>query len=83
MNEYTLTEFTSKKKIINVSSSESVLYDVLLEIYQNNLEVMFDAKGNSKGFISIFVNAQQLFSILNVTLKNHDEIHIITSISGG
>lgn len=83
MKEYRLIEFTSQKNIRQVISTKTNLYDFLLDIYQDRLRVLFDEQGQSKGFISIFLNSQQLFSIMNVNLNNHDEIQIISSISGG
>lgn len=83
MNKYHLIEFSSQKNIRQVISAKSNLYDFLLDIYQDRLSTLFDEHGQSKGFISIFLNAQQLFSILNVHLNNNDEIQIISSISGG
>lgn len=83
MNEYTLIEFTSKKKILKICSSKSNLYEVLTDLYGSKMAVLFDENGKSKGFVSIFVNSRQLFLIKDITLKNHDEIHILTSISGG
>lgn len=83
MNEYQLVEFSSKKETKKIVSDKSKLYEVLFDLYQNKLEVMFDKNGKSKGFVSIFVNSHQLFSIRDITLKNNDEIQIVTSISGG
>ncbi len=83
MYEYQFIEFTSKKKIEKIFSDKSNLYEVLADLYQNKMEAMFDKNGKSKGFISIFVNCNQLFSTQDITLKNHDEIQIVTSISGG
>ena len=83
MNEYTLIEFTSTKKIQKICSAKSKLDEVLADLYENKMDVLFDENGKSKGFVSIFVNSHQLFMIKDITLKNHDEIHILTSISGG
>lgn len=83
MNEYQFIEFTSKKKTEKIFSDKCDLTQVLTDIYKNKMEIMFDKNGKSQGFISIFVNSLQLFSIKNITLKNHDEIQIVTSISGG
>lgn len=83
MNEYQFIEFTSKKKIMKIFSAKSKLYEVLSDLYKHKMEVLFDENGKSNGFVSIFVNSQQLFSIQDITLNNHDEIQLITSLSGG
>jgi|GEM_PF-4353846 len=83
MNEYQLIEFTSKKKIQRIVSDKSNLYEVLTDLYLDKMEGLFDKNGKSKGFVSIFLNSRQLFSIRDITLKDYDEIQIVTSISGG
>ncbi|HAT9624947.1 TPA: MoaD/ThiS family protein, partial [Legionella pneumophila subsp. pneumophila] len=42
-----------------------------------------DDSGCSKGYISVFVNSEQISSIKDITLKPNDEVCIVTSISGG
>lgn len=83
MNKYKLIEFTSEKKITHIYSPKNKLSEVLSDFYKNKINSMFDIDGTSKGFISIFINSKQLFSIQGINLNNDDEIQIVTSISGG
>lgn len=83
MHEYQLIEFNSDRKQIQLVSDKSNLQQVLAEFYKENFEKMFDANGCSKGYISVFVNSQQISSIKDINLNPNDEVCIVTSISGG
>ncbi|OGV41591.1 MAG: hypothetical protein A3F46_10740 [Legionellales bacterium RIFCSPHIGHO2_12_FULL_42_9] len=84
MNEYQVTEFAAQKKMTTIHSTETNLYKVLADFYHDKINSLFDDKtGQAKGFISIFVNSQQLLSIQGVCLNHRDEIQIVTSIAGG
>lgn len=83
MNEYKLIEFTAQKKITIIQSKSTKLDEILANFYQHKINALFDETGNTKGFIAIFVNARQLSSINNITIKHGDEIKIVTSIAGG
>lgn len=84
MYEYQLIEFTAQKKITTIHSDKTDLYAVLAEVYKDKINFLFDDEtGQVKGFISIFVNSQQLDSIQDVTIKHCDQIQIVTSIAGG
>ncbi|HHT9896710.1 TPA: MoaD/ThiS family protein, partial [Legionella pneumophila] len=81
--EYQLIEFNSDRKKIQLVSNKSNLQQVLTEFYKENFEKMFDEWGCSKGYISVFINSDQISSIKDITLNPNDEICIVTSISGG
>lgn len=83
MNEYRLIEFNSEKKESKVVTNNTKLQQILVDFYKDKLDRMFDENGNSRGFISIFINSKQISSIKDITLNNHDEISVVTSISGG
>lgn len=83
MHEYQLIEFNSDRKQIQLVSSKSNLQQVLAEFYKENFEKMFDGSGCSKGYISVFVNSEQISSIKDIILNPNDEVCIVTSISGG
>ena len=83
MYNYQLIEFSSYKKIHTVTTDTTILEDVLSEAYGNRIESMFNDNGESKGYVSLFINSKQISSIKNITLDPHDEICIVTSISGG
>lgn len=83
MYEYQLIEFNSDRKEIQLVSNKSNLKQVLTEFYKENFEMMFDEGGCSKGYISVFVNSEQISSIKDITLNPNDEVCIVTSISGG
>ncbi|PWY54743.1 molybdopterin converting factor 2 (subunit 1) [Legionella qingyii] len=83
MHEYQLIEFNSDRKQIQLVSSKSNLQQVLAEFYKENFEKMFDDSGCSKGYISVFVNSEQISSIKDIILNPNDEVCIVTSISGG
>lgn len=83
MNEYRLIEFNSEKKESKVVTNNTKLQQILVDFYKDKLDRMFDENGNSRGFISIFINSKQISSIKNITLNNYDEICVVTSISGG
>ncbi|AOW53826.1 TPA: MoaD/ThiS family protein [Legionella pneumophila] len=83
MHEYQLIEFSSSKKEIQLVSNQSNLQQVLLELYKEKFEKMFDEDGCSKGYISVFVNSKQITSVKEIALNPNDEICIVTSISGG
>lgn len=83
MHEYQLIEFNSDRKQIQLVSSKSNLQQVLAEFYKENFEKMFDDCGYSKGYISVFVNSEQISSIKDIILNPNDEVCIVTSISGG
>lgn len=83
MYSYLFTEFTSSQKINQIRSNKTNLLDVLTEIYGNKIEKMFNLDGESKGYISVFVNSKQITSVKETTLNPNDEICIVTSISGG
>lgn len=83
MYKYQLVEFTSSKRIEEIRTNKVNLTDVLYEVYSNKIETMFNNNGESKGYISIFVNENQITSIKEVVLNPNDEICIVTSISGG
>lgn len=81
--KYQLVEFTSSKRMEEIRTTKFKLAEVLFEIYSNKIETMFDDNGVSKGYISVFVNANLIWSIKDVVLNPKDEICIVTSISGG
>ncbi|MBN9228058.1 MULTISPECIES: MoaD/ThiS family protein [Legionella] len=83
MHEYQLIEFNSDRKKIQLVSNKSNLQQVLAEFYKENLEKMFDENGCSKGYISVFVNSEQISSIKEIILSPNDEVCIVSSISGG
>lgn len=83
MHKYQLIEFNSDRKQIQLVSNKLNLQQVLAEFYKENFEKMFDVSGCSKGYISVFVNSEQISSIKDITLKPNDEVCIVTSISGG
>ena len=83
MHEYQLIEFNSDRKKIQLVSNKSNLQQVLAEFYKENLEKMFDENGCSKGYISVFVNSEQISSIKEIILSPSDEVCIVSSISGG
>lgn len=83
MYEYQLIEFNSERKEIPLISNQSNLQEVLTEFYKEKFEKMFEEDGCLKGYISVFVNSKQLSSIKDITLSPHDEVCIVTSISGG
>ena len=83
MHEYQLIEFNSDRKKIQLVSNKSNLQQVLAEFYKENLEKMFDENGYSKGYISVFVNSEQISSIKEIILSPNDEVCIVSSISGG
>ncbi|HAT5053024.1 TPA: MoaD/ThiS family protein, partial [Legionella pneumophila] len=78
-----LIEFNSDRKKIQLVSNKSNLQQVLTEFYKENFEKMFDEGGCLKGYISVFVNSEQISSIKDIILNPNDEICIVTSISGG
>ncbi|HHD4620503.1 MoaD/ThiS family protein [Legionella pneumophila serogroup 1] len=83
MHEYQLIEFNSDRKKNQLVSNKSNLQQVLAEFYKENLEKMFDENGYSKGYISVFVNSEQISSIKEIILSPNDEVCIVSSISGG
>lgn len=83
MYEYQLVEFASSKRIEQIRTNKSNLSDVLSEFYGDKMVNLFHDNGESKGFISVFVNTNQISSIKDVVLNSHDEICIVSSISGG
>ena len=83
MHEYQLIEFNSDRKKIQLVSNKSNLQQVLAEFYKENLEKMFDENGCSKGYISVFVNSEQISSIKEIILSPNDEVCIVSSIPGG
>lgn len=83
MYVYQLVEFTSSKRREQIKTNKNILFDVLSDFYGNKVERMFHDNGNSRGFISVFVNKNQILSIKDVVLNPCDEICIVSSISGG
>lgn len=83
MYHYHLIEFTSCKKIQTIRSNKTILEDVLSEVYGDKIESMYKDTGELKGFVSVFINSKQIFSIKEITLNDQDEICVVTSISGG
>ncbi|AUH74224.1 MoaD/ThiS family protein [Legionella sainthelensi] len=83
MHEYQLIEFSYDRKQFKVVSDKSNLKQVLAEFYKENFEKMFEENGCSKGYISVFVNSEQISSIKEISLSPNDEVCIVTSISGG
>jgi sulfur-carrier protein len=83
MHEYQLIEFSYDRKQFKVISDKSNLQQVLAEFYKENFEKMFEENGCSKGYISVFVNSEQISSIKEISLSPNDEVCIVTSISGG
>lgn len=83
MNEYRLIEYTSEKKTHIIKTNSLSLHEVLFSFYKDKFDMLFDEQGHSRGYFSLFINNQQVSSILDITLDNKDEISVISSISGG
>lgn len=83
MYGYELIEFGSEKTTFHISSSSCVLEEVLTEFYKDKLDKIVDERGHPRGFVSIFVNANQITSIKTSRLQQHDAIVILSSIAGG
>ena len=83
MYKYRLIEFNSDRRETTLRSNESDLQQILMEFYNEDFVKIFDESGFTKGYISVFINSQQISSIKNVVLSPNDEVCIVTSIAGG
>ncbi|STX81247.1 putative molybdopterin converting factor 2 (subunit 1) [Legionella busanensis] len=83
MYEYRLIEFNSDKKEIQLFSNESSLQLVLAEFYKDKFNRIFNKDGSLNGYLTIFVNSNQITSVKDVKLNQNDEICVVSSIAGG